>query len=460
MKLLAYDITLLSYYRPHWLWGVVEEKELHSPKGNFFQSTLRLTDDEVYRSSVEQKLERYSGMHWLLRGICWYLNINNYRHDAYEYAAYCSFDIFSCAIESMEKDCTHQFCADVMLHMTLSEESAKDLIEQTKCSISLPLYKRFYQSLANQIQWRLPHDYRKVPNSIIDYDEYLLYEAEKDIEAIPKDRRLIEFGLLPQELKQQAKERYEADDFINQSQMDSWYRKACLQYHPDKSAHPREIFQTFSAEYRRLKVNAFMSESQIVETLRLTIVVKLLSAYIKRFTGREIETQPIWAARAVRLKQALQESKERTAMAWEEADQATLAAEQSAREAEASLAEAAQSWQDIKSTCQAIEQKCLAAKQSNKWPATLTIHEYWLLYDCFLRLGEPFPTPLDWQKCEDDFIDFVCNWWPNRTEANRQATGFYNHPATTIQHFFKKVVMKQPKPQPQPQPEPPPKCAI
>jgi flagellar biosynthesis GTPase FlhF len=368
-----------------------------------------------------------------------------------------------------------------MLHMTLSEESAKDLIEQTKCSISLPLYKRFYQSLANQIQWRLPHDYRKVPHSIIDYDEYLLYEAEKDIEAISKDRRLIEFGLLPQVLKQQAKERYESDDLINQSQMDSWYRKACLQYHPDKSAHPREIFQTFSAEYRRLKVNAFMSESQIVETLRLTIVVKLLSAYTKRYIGREAETQPIWAARAARLKQALQESKERTAMAWEEAEQATraaeqatreeeqatreleqatLEAEQSAREAEASLAEAAQSWQDIKSTCQAIEQKCLDAKQSNKWPATLTIHEYWLLYDCFLRLGEPFPTPVDWQKCEEDFIDFVCDWWPNRTEANRQATGFYNHPATTIQHFFKKVVMKQPKPQSEPQAEPPPKCAI
>lgn len=46
------------------------------------------------------------------------------------------------------------------------------------------------------------------------------------------------------------------------------------------------------------------------------------------------------------------------------------------------------------------------------------------------------------------------------TVANRQATGFYNHPATTIQHFFKKVVMKQPKPQPDLQPEPPPKCAI
>lgn len=458
MKLAIYSPHTLANFRPGFFFWMSPTMEYELPKGTFFHRSRALTEDAARRALIEQKLERYSAMNVVFRGFYWWFNIDNYRANAFEYAAYCSYHLFEQAIATMDDDSWHKSYAKTLGHMTISEERAQAIItDKLEGCVSLKLYKRFLPTLMDKIHIFLPHDYRQSENTHVDYDAYLNLKAEKYLSKIAKERRVVPFERLPEELKEQDESPQNLDRWISQLESDRLYKKASLAYHPDKSTCPREIFQAFSAAYRELKESGFTSASEQEELQRQQSLSPLLKRYVsfhmykndilEVYRQDEQERDPPAASVAAR-EAEIAESKAREAEYQQfkaRADQERFYLAQRKKELEQrkinlewrllkkrQLEEEKRIWEEA-------DEDRISAILNNRpmKPSTIALEKH------YTRRGLPWPNVWDWLFYERDFEGFVIRWWPKRIEDYRKKYGVYDQKATIIQRFFKQVSGKE-----------------
>ena len=471
MKLTIYSPNTLAYFRPGFVFWMSPTVEFNHPKGTFFHRSRALTEDPARRALMEQKLERYSAMNIVFRGFYWWFNIDNYRANAFEYAAYCSYHLFEQAIAAMDDDSWHKSYAKTLGHMTISEERAQAIItDKLEGCVSLKLYKRFLPTLMDKLHIFLPHDYRQSENTHVDYDAYLNLKAEKDLSKIAKERRVVPFERLPEELKEQDESPQNLDRWISQLESDRLYKKASLAYHPDKSTCPREIFQAFSAAYRELKESGFTSASEQEELQRQQNLSPLLKRYVTYHTkdryilelyrqdeqeldppaadvaareaAREAEIAKSKAREAEIAKSKAKEAENQQFKEW--ADQARVHLAQQEKELEQLKIELEwrllkRMWERDKWHWEQAEddrRRAIENKRPMK-PSTIALEKD------YARRGLPWPNEWDWLFYERDFEGFVNKWWPKRREDYRKTYGVYDQKATIIQRFFKPVSSKE-----------------